>query len=630
MKNYIENHGNISTLIFSTIIAIIVFSLYYKTIDFDLVYCDDNIFVHDDKQFNSDIENLPKCFNKTFGTSYYRPVLGMSFVLDYYYGSKSNDPLNPYYYQLTNNIFHALGSALVFIFLIFLGYDKLKSFIFGLIFAVHPILTPASSWISGRNDSMITIFILLSFIFLIKYLDIKSPYRYLLLLFQLLFYTTALYTKEVAAVTPIVFIIYLYFFRKEKFLRKDNILLISLWFIIGLFWFAQRYSVLKNIQNPDDISISAFIKNLPSVPDMVGKIFLPIHNLPLPSLDTFSIITGIIAILILLYLVFNIKGNKKRYSIIGLSWFSIFLAPTLMIRILNVGDFFDYAEHRAYLPMVGIFLLIMELLKAKKVDFYKPIPLIISAIIIVSFAMKSYYYQNIFDGRKNFWQHKVDKEPNVARGYMDLSLAYFQSGEYEIAEELNYKGMKLNPNNSSFYLNLSAIYLKKNQLPKAEEFARKSVELSPNNKNSRFSLGNILYSQKKYNEAIPELLTAVKLSGQNPNIIWVIKLAVSYHNNADPKNAIKYYNYVLSKQPKNYDLIVNYGIVHMNAKEYIKARNVFINAINMYPNKNDAYNHLIRCYMILNSKQEALDLVEKATNLKIHLDKKLIEKLNSN
>lgn len=627
MKSFIENNNILSTVIFSSLIAIIAMSLYYKTIDFDLVYCDDNIFVHDDKQFNSNIKNLPKCFNKTFGTSYYRPVLGMSFVLDYYYGSKSKDPLNPYYYQLTNNILHATGSTLVFLFLVFLGYDKLKSFLFSLIFAVHPILTPSASWISGRNDSMITIFILLSFIFLIKYLDIKKPYRYILLLLQLLFYTTALYTKEVAAVSPIVFMIYLYFHRNEKFFNKENISLIGLWFVIGLYWFFQRHNVLKNIQNPDDISINAFITNIPSVPDMVGKIFLPIHNLPLPSLDTFSIVSGIIAILILLYLVFTIKGNKKRHSIFGLAWFTIFLAPTLLIRILNVGDFFDYAEHRAYLPMVGIFLLVMELLKAKKIDFYKPIPIIISILIILSFGIKSFYYQNIFDGRKNFWQHKVDKEPNVARGYMDLSLAYIQTGELDKAEKLNYDGMKLNPNNASFYHNLSAIYLKKNLLPKAEQFARKAVELDPNNKKSRFSLGNILYTQKKYNEAIPELLTAVKMSGQNPNLIWIIKLAVAYHNNADPENAIKYYNYAINKQPKNYGLIINFGVVHMNAKKFIKARNIFINAIKLDPNKNEAYNHLIRTYLIINKKQEALKVFQQAKNLNIFIDKNLINTL---
>lgn len=469
----------------------------------------------------------------------------------------------------------------------------------------------------------------MSFIFLIKYLDVKSVYRYIYLVFQLCFYATALFTKEVAAMTPFVFIIYLYFYRNEKFFNKNNIILILSWFVIGLMWYFKRHSVLGHIKNPDDISISAFITNLPSVPDMIGKVFLPIHNLPLPSLDMFSIITGILSIVIIIYLVFSIKGTRKRYSMVGFAWFIIFLAPTLMIRILNVGDFFDYAEHRAYLPMVGIFLLIMELLRAKKVDFNKPLPLAIGIIIILSFGLKSYYYQDIFNGRKNFWQHKVDLEPNVARGYMDLSLAYIESGELDKAEKLNHDGIKLNKNNASFYLNLSTIYLKKQKFTKAEKNARIAIKLDSTNKNSLFSLANILYSQKKFKQAIPPFIEAIKRSGKNPNFYWVLKLAVSYHNISEPKEAIKYYNYVLKIKPNDYDILINYGLAHNNSFQYEKAINIFKKAIQINPQNPTAYNQLIRQYLITLKYKEAKELYSLTLKNNIIIDSNFIPKLKS-
>ena len=160
--------------ILSAVIALVAFVLYYQTVDYSLVYCDDNIFV---ERFTADVD-IPSTLDTTVGATFYRPVLNSSFIMDarmatpdtvdfkkmpvQQYQKPFEELVDISVYHVTNLIIHIIGSILVLITLIKLRIPYLLSFILALLFTVHPILTPAVSWISGRNDAMITVMILFS------------------------------------------------------------------------------------------------------------------------------------------------------------------------------------------------------------------------------------------------------------------------------------------------------------------------------------------------------------------------------------------------------------------------------------------------------------------------------------
>ena len=79
----------------------------------------------------------------------------------------------------------------------------------------------------------------------------------------------------------------------------------------------------------------------------------------------------------------------------------ILLTPTLLVRIKI--DYFDYAEHRGYLPLLGVFIIIIEIFKSFKIDFNKKSVLIVTTVILLAFAGRSYAYQSAFENGKEFW-----------------------------------------------------------------------------------------------------------------------------------------------------------------------------------------------------------------------------------
>src|SRR3989338_11160465 len=168
-----------------------------------------NGFVYDDEfqvlknPWIKDVRYIPEIFLSDVWafegkglSNYYRPLMHMIYMIDYYIFG-----LKPWGFHLTNIIFHAGVSVLVFIIasiLINQSHDlnpksqilKSKSniqdskskilspaFIAALLFAAHPIHTEAVTWVAGIPELSFTLFYLLSFYLYINPVRDKSLNR---------------------------------------------------------------------------------------------------------------------------------------------------------------------------------------------------------------------------------------------------------------------------------------------------------------------------------------------------------------------------------------------------------------------------------------------------------------------
>lgn len=80
-------------------------------------------------------------------------------------------------------------------------------------------------------------------------------------------------------------------------------------------------------------------------------------------------------------------------------------------------------------------------------------------------------------------QNYIKKAPDLASGYIDLSIAYAELGKERNAINAMEKALNLSKNNSEKYLclyNLATLYLNISKYDKAEEYANSANNLSPN------------------------------------------------------------------------------------------------------------------------------------------------------
>jgi tetratricopeptide (TPR) repeat protein len=602
-------------------IVVVGFIMYSRTINYDLVYCDDNIFVNDYYTFNMNPDNASTCFQKTMGTTYYRPMLNLSILYDTQQTLKSQfagkdpaqvDPLQikPDVFHRTNLILHLLASMLTFLFLLKMGYNRITSFLFGMLMAVHPIVTPAVAWISGRNDSMITVFILLTLIFFILFKETKKTWMWLYYLAHLFFFGIALFTKEVTAFLPFVCMAYIFLVIKEKqVFTSKNFALIGGWFATGLYWYVMRGDALKGINNPDTIGADALKDTYLSIFALLGKMFLPVKMIALSSYEIFSIVSGIVIMIILaIYLIRSKRVDKER-ALFGFIWFGLFLFPTLLIRIIFVGDFFDYAEHRAYLVMIGIFILIMEILRSRKIEFNKPITIGIASVLLLAFAARAYSYTPVFKDREAFWGHMVKVYPEKPRGYLDYGKAFFVKDSLAKAEQLYLKGVELNPNNKNLYIDLAAVNMRKGDFAKAETYSRKALSIDPSDVIAYYNLGKSSYSQGNLAVAIPAFEKSVSQGNKYP--MWWVDLGIAYYRAGDMDKAIGAYQQCLNLMPRNFYAYSNMGSAYATKGDMNNAIICWNNSLAINPRMYDAYNNLMRYNLYMKDFAKVKSLLDQ-------------------
>ena len=171
------------------IILIISIGVYLNTLPNEFVY-DDEILVLQNKWIK-DIRYLPKIFfsdlwalegSKEVFSNYYRPLIHIIYMIDYHIFG-----LKPWGFHLTNVIFHAGVSVLVFLIASILLGQILNpksqilnpksqipksqilnpAFIAAILFAVHPIQTETVACVAGIAEPSFALFYLLSFYFYI-------------------------------------------------------------------------------------------------------------------------------------------------------------------------------------------------------------------------------------------------------------------------------------------------------------------------------------------------------------------------------------------------------------------------------------------------------------------------------
>ena len=477
VKNFFNNRFNVAAFL---IFAVVIFSLYGKSLFFDWTYYDDDVLILDKQDYLA-FSNIKNIFKDTvFGQEtdkFCRPLLNLTFLAEkYLYG------INPEGYHITNILIHLFTVFSIFIFLT-LKYDREKTFMLCLLFACHPAIVQAVSWIPGRNDSMLTLFVVLSFYFLVKYFDDGKKTFYVL---HLCFFALSLLTKETAAVTPLFYFV---FFSYKKQNLKKTFHFVIFWFFITAVYLMYRNFVLS--YQPISLNFHMLIKNfvfsLSSLTKYFANIFFPVKLSVFPSrLQTdFFLCIASICMFVLLFLKFKGKYDFKTV-LFGFGWFFVFLFPTFL---MPENHFYD---HRIYLSLIGILIVLLEIIN--KYDKINKI-IFVSLPFFLFFCVTAYFYENKFENREVFWVNAFISSPDSDITNAMVAGLFMERKMYGQAEERYLKAIELNKNFSKHYVNLAVLYTKTGDLDKAEKMFLNALFSDKNNPNIYYNLA-LLYKYK--------------------------------------------------------------------------------------------------------------------------------------
>jgi tetratricopeptide (TPR) repeat protein len=145
------------------VLLLTVVVMYGRTLDAPLIW-DDRHLILDTPQI-AENEHFLQRFREPFwiedgsgdARAYYRPLTVLSFALDH-----SLHGENPAGYHLTNAALHTLNALLLLALLLQRRADARVALLLSAAWALHPRLTEAAAWVSGRTDVLATTFCFLA------------------------------------------------------------------------------------------------------------------------------------------------------------------------------------------------------------------------------------------------------------------------------------------------------------------------------------------------------------------------------------------------------------------------------------------------------------------------------------
>ncbi len=510
------------------VIAVLGFSVYFNSLPGDFVWDDHHFIVNN--VYLRDWAHLPRIFTRDVGSAsgeiynYYRPLAIFTYLLDY-----TAWKLNPIGYHLSSVVYHLLVAASVFWLIRILFSDRLLAFLTGLLFALHPIQTETVAYLSGRPDSLVALFILLTFILYLKQLDRKSLPLFLLMV---LAYLLAVLSRENCIVLPPLLLLYHLAFRRK--VRLYLILppaLLALLYVLGRFLFIDPAVVPTSLSERLPGTFTALF-------EYFRLLLLPLHLHQEYGTELFSFsdpraIAGLgiaTALLVGGLLSFLRAGSGAgggrrpcRLIFFGIFWFLIALLPVSGIYPIKTY----LAEHWLYLPSIGLFLLAATLL-ASLYRSDRGRSLIITCLVglVVFYGGLTVKQNRYFNNPLDFYERTLKYCPGSARLHNNLGIKYYEAGRVEEGMARFRKALELEPNYPAACNNLGYAYYRLGRHEEAEAIYKRAIEINPAYADAWTNLGVLSCEEGDFREGIRSFRKASELNPYDPAALF--NLAVAY------------------------------------------------------------------------------------------------------
>jgi len=162
----------------------------------------------------------------------------------------------------------------------------------------------------------------------------------------------------------------------------------------------------------------------------------------------------------------------------------------------------NFSEHRSYLSLAGILLIILECNPVKKNNFSTLIPVSVLAGIALLFSVLTFIHTRNFKDQFSFWQNAVDTSPSHAFNYNNLGAMYFLEGDLVKAEPLFRKALAVNPYEPMANSNTGLVCMRTGRLDDAEKYYLEEIRINPSYDHAYYNLGLLYFNNSRQEEGI--------------------------------------------------------------------------------------------------------------------------------
>ena len=532
---------------------------------------------------------------------YYRPMQTVSYMADYALWG-----LNPFGYHLTNLALH-LGCVLLLALLVeqlsasFCGREPARGLsmqtpspaasrlaatgrnhrwmavaVAGL-FAVHPVLTNAVSYVAGRADSLALGLMLTAWLLLLRGGSLCFAAA-------LVCYLGALCSRENAFLFPLLLL--LHGLIKERSWRRG--LWTALPFALLLLAFAVWRHAVVSLQGPvthGSWALPGWVRlQIPfrALATYLGLLVWPGHLQMERQVVVggawlhFLTVAGVLAVAGLVVL-----ARQNRLACFGVCWFAVTLLPVSGLFSLNA----TVAEHWLYVPCVGLFLAVAAIVPQQRAA-----AIALAAVLVALAGRTMVRNRDWQDGKRLFAQTK-EAAPHSTAARVNLGLEYALAGETNRALKEWISSLQVSPGDAYVWNNLAAFYLKQGDLVRAEAVAEESLRQAPGNVGALLRLADVWEQRGNFGKA---RLCYTRALAQNLSVSLRLEYGQFFLRQQRPVGALEMAHEALALEPPNAEAHNLLGVALAEIGRFDEAQKAFEDARRLDRHSRNAERNLAR------------------------------------
>jgi len=603
----IKNRSEIKkTLLHIAVIFLTGLLIYLNTLNGDFIRDDHELIKNN--VFLKDWAYLPMLFTKNVGAGAgiksrsYRPLQMFSYMVGY-----SLYRLDVRGYHLSNIILH-LSVALAFYWLARLLFGRGRpAFFAAFLFTCHPVHTGVVSYISGRADALVTLFLTLAFISYLK--AVSGPGSKVRHVFTLTAFAAALLSKEIAVILPVLLLLYHFIYRKKLAPR-----FFSLICLVTLCYLALR---LVSPQARQGLAFSAYAaaRRVPgffaAITGYLGLLLLPItlkvdYGDRLFSAADPRVIAGLFIILGAAFLVMR-STKLDRTVRFSIGWFFVALIPSSNIYPINAY----MAEHWLYIPSFGFFLLVaygLEHLCAN--ERLRKAAVVLLILLAALYGHITFRNNGLWNSPLNFYGTTLKYTPDPSSAHNGLGLAYQKLGEKKEAARHFKRSIEVSPGRAKAYVNLALLYHGEGRDGEAIGLLKKAIRYEPSSAKAYNNLAMIYADLDRGEEAELLYKAAIKINPYYPLAYY--NLANLYYDMGRKEKAIDSYRRSIELGPDYPKAYYNLGCIYQVDGDYEEAKAHYEKALSLNDDYLECYVNLALVYSAQGKDEEAVRLCKEA------------------
>ena len=535
-----------------------------------LVYVNalDNPFVYDDHDTVVANPSLAEPSNLRFVLVYspFRPVVNVSYALD-----RAVWGYRPFGFHLTNVLLHALVVALLYTFLrraladvshLTVGRtamirdpaaERWGAFAGAALFGVHPLMSEAVAYVSGRSELLCGVFFLAALLCAreafdppgivegkrYSYLELGEGERKVILAGRQLgaaaaavvFGVFALLSKEVAVVLPIVLLAYDWLLLPSTPDARRRRLWLVFAPVLVLLAAAAVYR-LSALSGP--VSTASPLLNLLTQAIVIwrylGLLVAPVgqsimhavHRVASPG-DPLALV-ALAGLLGAGAIAFSLR-RRSPLAAFGMVWYLAVIAPSSSVIALREG----MAEHRAYLASAGAFMIVaplahrmLERSRARRRSSREggraavtlPYAAALTGLIVVLSAL-TLARNNVWSSPVALWQEAAIQAAGMWEPHYALADSLRESGDCQAAIPEYEAAVRLRPDHRDAQTNLGICLAQSNRFDEAERAFGRALEIDPGFARGYTNLGALALVRGEPARARDSYLMALEVDPQN-------------------------------------------------------------------------------------------------------------------